>query len=237
MERHWTASETSTTEASIPMVTTFTGTATVFPVSTAVFKISESCRETWGQRDGAHQFSYPQITVTLPENQSTKESIRWWLLLEKVTQNIGHRWDVTLLSHLLTENQNLIQTHSWRGGGKTLAVRHMHSQPAAHWRNCLLFLLERVVVHAYSRCGVKWKSNLESGMIFSFKSERRPVALSAPHIWFVWGHHLQTQLYLLKWWHRDLGCIGKHEIKHNCMSGHNWHRYNFLAYLPPSLVS
>lgn len=42
VERHLTASETSITEASIPTVTTFTGTATVLPVSTAVFKISES---------------------------------------------------------------------------------------------------------------------------------------------------------------------------------------------------
>ncbi|TNN86565.1 hypothetical protein EYF80_003335 [Liparis tanakae] len=36
---------TSVTEASTPMVTTFTGTATVFPVSTAVFRISESWRQ------------------------------------------------------------------------------------------------------------------------------------------------------------------------------------------------
>ena len=42
VERHLMASETSVTEASIPIVTTFTGTATVLPVSTAVFKISES---------------------------------------------------------------------------------------------------------------------------------------------------------------------------------------------------
>lgn len=45
VERHLTASETSITEASIPTVTTFTGTATVLPVSTAVFKISESQRQ------------------------------------------------------------------------------------------------------------------------------------------------------------------------------------------------
>lgn len=46
-----TASETSVTEASIPMVTTFTGTATVLPVSTAVFKISESWRQKQRERD------------------------------------------------------------------------------------------------------------------------------------------------------------------------------------------
>lgn len=45
VEAHLTASETSITEASMPTVTTFTGTATVFPVRTAVFKISESCRQ------------------------------------------------------------------------------------------------------------------------------------------------------------------------------------------------
>lgn len=44
VERHVTASETSVTEASVPTVTTFTGTATVFPVNTAVFRISESWR-------------------------------------------------------------------------------------------------------------------------------------------------------------------------------------------------
>lgn len=44
VERHVAASETSVTEASVPTVTTFTGTATVFPVNTAVFRISESWR-------------------------------------------------------------------------------------------------------------------------------------------------------------------------------------------------
>lgn len=42
VEEHLTASEMSVTEASMPTVTTFTGTATVFPVRTAVFNISES---------------------------------------------------------------------------------------------------------------------------------------------------------------------------------------------------
>lgn len=45
VEWHFTTSETSVTEASVPMVTTFTGTATVFPVRTAVFRISVSYEE------------------------------------------------------------------------------------------------------------------------------------------------------------------------------------------------
>ncbi len=40
---HCTASDTSVTVPSVPTVTTFTGTATVFPFSTAVFRISVSC--------------------------------------------------------------------------------------------------------------------------------------------------------------------------------------------------
>lgn len=44
VERHVAASETSVTEPSVPTVTTFTGTATVFPVNTAVFRISQSWR-------------------------------------------------------------------------------------------------------------------------------------------------------------------------------------------------
>ncbi len=43
MDWHCTASDTSVTVPSVPTVTTFTGTATVFPFSTAVFRISVSC--------------------------------------------------------------------------------------------------------------------------------------------------------------------------------------------------
>lgn len=44
VERHSTDSVTSVTDPSVPTVTTFTGTATVLPLSTAVFNISVSWR-------------------------------------------------------------------------------------------------------------------------------------------------------------------------------------------------
>lgn len=45
VELHSTDSVTSDTAPSVPTVTTLTGTATVRPVSTAVFRISVSCQE------------------------------------------------------------------------------------------------------------------------------------------------------------------------------------------------
>lgn len=60
-EEHLTASEMSVTEASMPTVTTFTGTATVFPVRTAVFNISESCRQE--KEKGRHQYTGPVAAV------------------------------------------------------------------------------------------------------------------------------------------------------------------------------
>lgn len=83
VERHLTASETSVTEASIPMVTTFTGTATVFPVRTAVFKISESYRERKGVREGwAHQWSEVWQASNPPDNNQYRASTE---IIEKVT--------------------------------------------------------------------------------------------------------------------------------------------------------
>lgn len=55
---HCTASDTSVTVPSVPTVTTFTGTATVFPFSTAVFRISVSCENTHIK----HPYFIPSIT-------------------------------------------------------------------------------------------------------------------------------------------------------------------------------
>lgn len=51
VERHSTDSVTSVTVPSVPTVTTFTGMATVFPVSTAVLRISVSCTQRADQSD------------------------------------------------------------------------------------------------------------------------------------------------------------------------------------------
>lgn len=50
VDLHCTASETSVIVASAATVTTFTGTATVLPFNTAVFRISVSCRRRQGER-------------------------------------------------------------------------------------------------------------------------------------------------------------------------------------------
>lgn len=132
-ERHMTASETSTTEASIPMVTTFTGTATVFPVSTAVFKISESCREkereTQSQREWERthqgQFSNPQTTV----NGCNYTYLKKW------------------------NGRLVFEKYIWGDRRFQCSTRiDTHLQPAAHLRNSLLHCLPFLSFKRMSLC-------------------------------------------------------------------------------------
>lgn len=64
VDRHCTASETSVMVPSTATVTTFTGTATVLPFSTAVFMISVSCGKHYRVRYSiSSETAYPKISL------------------------------------------------------------------------------------------------------------------------------------------------------------------------------